>query len=93
MLEVSLASCGMGLFSSVTSSLTSRLQSNAVGVVGGVREAGDAIASVIDEMVGDHGDLEDVLETTLAQLGPEHGPELGAVIGLEAGAPDQSGEN
>ena len=64
-----------------------------MSVVGGVRAAGDAIAGVVDEMMGDHGGLEDVLETTLAQLGPEHGPELGAVIGLEAGAPDQPYEN
>ena len=90
---VSLASCGMGLFSSVTSSLTSWLRSNLVSVVGGVRAAGDAIAGVVDEMMGNHGNLEDVFETALAQLGPEHGPELGAVIGLEAGAPDQPDEN
>jgi len=83
----------MGWFSSVTSLLTSWLRSNAVGVVGGVRAAGDAIAGIVDEMMGDHCDLEDVLEMTLAQLGPEPGPELGAVIGLEAGTPDQSGEN
>ena len=64
-----------------------------MGVVGGVRAASDAVAGVVDEMVGDHGDLEDVLDTTLAQLGPEHGPELGAVIALEAGTPDQPGEH
>jgi hypothetical protein len=69
------------------------LRSNSAGVVGGVRAAGDAVTGVVDEMVGDHGDLEDVLDTTLAQLGPGHGPKLGAVIGLEAGTPDQPDEN
>jgi hypothetical protein len=69
------------------------LRSNSAGVVGGVHTAGDAVAGIVDEMVGDHGDLEDVLDTTLAQLGPEHGPKLGAVIGLQAGTPDQPGED
>jgi hypothetical protein len=58
-----------------------------------VRAAGDAVAGVVDEMVGDHGNLEDVFDTTLAQLDPEHGPKLGPVIGLEAGTPDQPGKN
>jgi hypothetical protein len=58
-----------------------------------VHAAGDAVAGVVDEMVGDHGNLEDVLDTPLAQLGPEHGPKLGAVIGLEAGMPDQPDED
>ena len=69
------------------------LRSNSVGVVGGMHAAGDAVAGVVDEMVGDHGDLEDVLDTTLTQLAPEHGPKFGAVIGLEAGTPDQPGED
>ena len=55
--------------------------------------AGDAVAGVVDEMVGDHADLEDVLDSTLTQLAPEHGPKFGAVIGLEAGTPDQPGED
>jgi len=64
------------------------LRSDSAGVVGGVHTAGNTVAGVVDEMVGDHGDLEDVLDTALAQLGPEHGPKLRAVIGLEAGTVD-----
>ena len=86
-------SCRMGLFTSVRSSRTGWLRSNSAGVVGGVHAAGDTVAGVIDKMVGDHGDLEDVLDTTLAQLGPEHGPKFGAVIGLDAGPADQPGED
>ena len=69
------------------------LRSNLLGVVRGVHAAGNAVAGVVDEMVGDHGDLEDVLDTTLTQLAPEHGPKFGAVIGPEAGTPDQPGED
>ena len=58
-----------------------------------MRAASDAVAGVVDEMVGDHGDLEDVLDITLAQLGSEHSPKLGAVIGADSCMPDQPGEN
>jgi len=59
-----------------------------MGVIGGMYATGDAVAGVFDEMVGDHGDLEDVFDSTLAQLSPEHGPKLGSVIGLDPGTPD-----
>jgi hypothetical protein len=77
------------LFQSVISLRISWLCSNSFGVVGCVRAAGDAVAGIIDEMMGNHGYLKDVFDPTLAQLGPEHGPKLGTIIGLEAGVPNQ----
>jgi hypothetical protein len=44
-------------------------------------------------MMGDHDDLEDILEASLTQLGPEPGPKLSPVIDQEAGTYDQPGEN
>ena len=42
--------------------------------------ASDAIAGIVDEVVGNHGDLEDVFDMSLTQLDPEHRPELGSVM-------------
>ena len=64
-----------------------------MGVVGGLGAAVDAVAGVVDEVVGDHGALENVFDTAPAELGPEHGPEFAAVVGLNADLPEDSAED